>query len=207
MFTIVLACTIATNESPPNRTRFFTNPSFTYPAFVVERSQRAGSERNLNIFGLSKELRVLHPSTEETELHCLDRTSTMLKRTGQHADLREAPTCIIEFESCYQIAILTLEGLLWLCRHHAAAAVTLSELNGDRVLQQLRQRFPNQVRRLPEILDSGTETAFRQELEHLSDARRFLEKASAAVFSMESLTEDAGKCRGLNATVLALISP
>ena len=129
-----------------------------------------------------------HPYTnsKETELHRLDRISRMLKRTGQHADLREALVCILEFESCYQLAILALERLLWLCRHHAAASVTLIELNGDGVLQLVRQRFPNQVRRLLEILDSGTEPAFRHELERLSDVRRFLEKASAAANDIEA---------------------
>jgi len=110
----------------------------------------------------------------------------MLKRTGQHTDLRESLTCIIEFESCYQLAILALERLLWLCRHHAATSVTLPELNGDAVLQLVRQRFPNQVRRLLEILDSGTEPSFRHELERLSDVRRFLEKASDAANDIES---------------------
>jgi hypothetical protein len=130
----------------------------------------------------------LHPytSAKETELHRLDRVSRMLKRTGQHTALRESLTCIIEFESCYQLAILALERLLWLCRHHAAASVTLPELNRDAVLQLVRQRFPNQVRRLLEILDSGTEPAFRQELERLSDVRRFLEKASDAANDIES---------------------
>jgi hypothetical protein len=127
-----------------------------------------------------------HTGTKETELHRLDRISRTLKRTRQHADLREALTCIIEFESCYQLAILTLERLLWLCRNHAAASVTLPELNGDGVLQQVRQRFRNQVRRLLEILDGGTEPAFRQELERLSDVRRFLESASAAGNDIEA---------------------
>jgi hypothetical protein len=134
----------------------------------------------------------LHPyaSPKETELHRLDRISRMLKRTGQHADLREALVCILEFESCYQLAVLTLERLLWLCRHHAAASVTLTELNGDGVLQLVRQRFPNQVRRLLEILDSGTEPAFRYELERLSDVRRFLERASAAANDIEAFISE-----------------
>jgi hypothetical protein len=130
----------------------------------------------------------LHPymGAKETELHRLHRVAKMLKRTGQHADIREALTCIIEFESCYRLAILALERLLWLCRHHAAAAVTLPELNGDGVLQLVRQQFPNQVRRLLEVLDNGTEPAFRQELERLADVRRFLEKASVAVGDIEA---------------------
>jgi|SRR6185437_14985517 len=130
----------------------------------------------------------LHPyaNDKETELHRLDRIAKVLKKSGQHTDIREALTCIIEFESCYQLAVLTLERLLWLCRHHAAAAVTLSELNGDSVLQLVRHRFPNQMRRLLEVLDNGTEPAFRQELERLADVRRFLEKASFAAGDIEA---------------------
>ena len=134
----------------------------------------------------------LYPYTnaKETELHRLDRISGTLKRTRQHADLREAIVCIIEFESCYQLAVLALERLLGLCRHHAAASVMLSELNDDSVLQLVRKRFPSQVRRLLEILDNGTEPAFRQELERLSDVRRFLENASAAAGDIEAFISE-----------------
>jgi hypothetical protein len=130
----------------------------------------------------------LHPwkDDNETELGRIARLAGILKKTGQHPDLREALACIVEFESCYQLVILALERLLWLCRHHAAAMVTLPELNGDAVLLTVTKRLPIRVRRLRDALDNGTEPAFRQDLHRLSDVRRFLEKVSAAAGDIEN---------------------
>jgi len=124
----------------------------------------------------------LHPgkNEQETEIERLARVARTLKRTNQDKDLREAIECLLEFESCYQLAILTLERLLWLCRHHAAS-LTLPELKGDAALQSVRERLPTQVRRFLDALDNGTEAAFRQDTDRLADLRRFLEEASAAV--------------------------
>ncbi len=124
----------------------------------------------------------LHPSKNEreTELDRLSRIALALKRTDQHQDLREAIECVLEFESCYQLVVLSLERLLWLCRHHAGAAVTVTELNGDAVLQSIMERLPTRVHRFLGTLNNGTAVAFRQDLDRLSDLRRFLEEASAA---------------------------
>lgn len=124
----------------------------------------------------------LHPwkNEHETELNRLGAVARTLKRTDQHQDLREAIECILEFESCYQLAALALERLLWLCRHHAGATVTLAELNGDAVLRSIMERLPSRVHRFLKALQSGTEAAFRQDLDRLSDVRKFLEEASAA---------------------------
>jgi hypothetical protein len=130
----------------------------------------------------------LHPwkNERETELDRLYRVAQALKKTGQHRDLREAIDCILEFETCYQLAILTLERLLWLCRHHAATYVTLSELNIDPVLQSVREHFPKAVYRFLDTLNSGSEAAFRQDLDHLLDVQRFLEEANGAVGDIQT---------------------
>lgn len=130
----------------------------------------------------------LHPWTneQETELERLSRVARTLRHRDQNRDLREAIECIIEFESCYQVAVLALERLLWLCRHHSAAFVTLCELNNDAVLQSARERFPLVVGRFIHSLDNGSEANFRQDLDRLSDVRRFLEEASSAVSDCEA---------------------
>ena len=125
-------------------------------------------------------------SDQEAELPRLARIERTLKKSGQHPALREAIACILEFESCYRLSILALERLLWLCRHHSAASVTVAELNGDAVLQSVRERLPTHVRRFLDSLSNGTEPAFCQNLERLSDVRRFLEEAGAAVGDIQT---------------------
>ena len=129
----------------------------------------------------------LHPwkGETDTELARLARISRTLQQSAQHQCLREAIECILAFESCYCIASLTLERLLWLCRRHSAAFVTLADLNGDPVLQSVRESLPSEVRRFLNALDNGAEPAFRQDLHRLSDVRKFLEEASAAVTDIQ----------------------
>jgi hypothetical protein len=62
----------------------------------------------------------------------------------------------------------------------------LLELNGDSVLQAVRENLPAQVRRFLNSLDNGAEPAFRQDLNHLSDVRKFLEETSAAVADIQT---------------------
>jgi hypothetical protein len=130
----------------------------------------------------------LHPwkNEQESEIDRLKRLGQALKKTDQHRDLRDAVECILEFESCYQLAVLALERLLWLCRHHAATYVTLSELDNDTILQSVRNSFPAAVRRFLDALNDGSDPAFRQDLDSLSDVRRFLEEASGAVGDIEA---------------------
>jgi hypothetical protein len=122
---------------------------------------------------------------EETELARLARIASSLRKSGQHHALREAITCILEFEGCYQVVLLAFERLVWLCRHHSAASITLTELNEDFVLQLVRERLPAQRDRFFASLDSGTELSFLRGLDNLADVRRFLEKVSAAVKEVE----------------------
>lgn len=124
-----------------------------------------------------------HPvrSDSELELDRLSRVLCSLKRSGKHQDLREAIECILAYEDCYRHALLALERILWLCRHHSAASATLTELATDSVLRFVRVNLPARVRRLVDALDEGTTPGFRENLDRLSDVRRFLEIAGGAV--------------------------
>jgi hypothetical protein len=124
-----------------------------------------------------------HPARaeEEAELERLARVSRTLNREEQHNDLREAIECILAYENCYQHALLAFERMLWLCRHHAAASVTLGELDGDSVLRDVKTALPGRVGRLTEALDGGSSPGFREGLDRLYDVRRFLESAAGKV--------------------------
>ncbi len=132
-----------------------------------------------------------HPAknAEETELDRLARVLRMLKRTGQHQDLQEGIECILAFESCYQHVLLSLERILWLCRHHTAAYITLAELANDPVLLVVKAKLPASTRRLLDSLDNGTTPGFRDNLDRLSDVRGFLETASGAVQDNSSFVD------------------
>ena len=124
-----------------------------------------------------------HPArnAEETELERLSRVLRTLKRNAKDHDLREAIESILAFESCYQNVVLVLERILWLCRHHTAASVTLAELANDPVLLIAKAKLPVSTRPLFDSLDNGITPGFRENLDRLSDVRRFLETVSGAV--------------------------
>lgn len=124
-----------------------------------------------------------HPvlTNSELELDRLSRVLRTLKRINQHHDLREAIECILAYEDCYRHALLSLERILWLCRHHTAASVTLAELATDPVLLFVKTNLPVRVRRLLDALDQCITPGFRENLDRLSDVRRFLDIARGAV--------------------------
>ena len=116
-----------------------------------------------------------HPAKndEDTELARLTRVLRTLKRNSQHQDLQEGIECILAFESCYQHVQLSLERILWLCRHHSAASITLAELANDPVMLLVKTNLPARVQRLLDVLDHGTMPGFRDNLDRLSNVRRF----------------------------------
>jgi hypothetical protein len=123
-----------------------------------------------------------HPRKDdnEAELDRLKRVLGSLNGTNEFADLREAIRCIQQFETCYKLVMLAFERLLWICRHHAAASVNLSELENDAVLQVVRECLPGRVKKFAGTLDHGEDAAFRCNLERLFDVRQFLDRASDA---------------------------
>jgi len=132
-----------------------------------------------------------HPAknAEETELNRLARALRTLKRNGRHLDLQEGIECILAFESCYQHVLLSIERILWLCRHHTAASITLAELANDPVMLVVKSNLPARVQRLLDTLDHGTMPGFRENLDRLSDVRRFLEAISGAVQDNSAFVE------------------
>jgi hypothetical protein len=123
-----------------------------------------------------------HPvrNDSEAELDRLGRIVRTLGRVGRHDDLREAGECILAFESCYQHVLLALERMLWFCRHHAAASITLKELADDSVFTFVKTNLPARTGVLLETLDKSSTSGFRENLDRLSDVQRFLETASGA---------------------------
>jgi len=114
----------------------------------------------------------------EPELDRLARIAKALRKQNDHQDLREAIDCISAYESCYRLAQLALERLLWLCRRHAAAFVTLSELRDDPVIELARRCLPAEVQRLLTVLNDGSASYFRAGLDRLSDVRDFLRETA-----------------------------
>jgi hypothetical protein len=76
---------------------------------------------------------------------------------------------------------LSLERILWLCRHHSSASITLAELANDPVMLLVKTNLPARVQRLLDVLDHGTMPGFRDNLDRLSNVRSFLETVSGAV--------------------------
>jgi len=128
-----------------------------------------------------------HPPREkDTELDRLKRVGRALNGGSELQGLKEAIQCIQEFEGCYRLVTLTFERLLWLCRHHAASSVKMSELKEDFVLKAVRDTLPVSVKHFSDLLDNGENSDFRQNLVRLSDVRQFLEEASAAVGDIDA---------------------
>jgi hypothetical protein len=70
--------------------------------------------------------------------------------------------------------------MLWFCRHHAAASITLKELADDSVFTFVKTNLPARTGVLLETLDKSSTSGFRENLDRLSDVQRFLETASGA---------------------------
>lgn len=147
-------------------------------AACLHEAMHSNDVRSRMIFALRD-----HPAghESETELARLARIVRALKRDGRHDDLREAGECILAYEVCYQHVQLAFERMLWLCRHHAAASITVTELADDTVFTFVRANLSARARCLLDILDNAVNTSFRENLNRLSDVRRFLEIVSGAI--------------------------
>lgn len=132
-----------------------------------------------------------HPfqNEKDSELDRLRRIELALNRTGGDADLREAISCIIAYEACYRLALLAFERVLWVCRNHAAASVTLAELANDQVLGKVRKQLSTLVSCWFATLDRSATPGFRENLDRLDDVRRFLEAAAGSVADHSAFVE------------------
>lgn len=113
---------------------------------------------------------------DETELDRLSRIARKLPKGDD--DLAEAIAAISAYEKCYQIALLTLERLLWRCA--APGGVRLVDLATDDVLAECARSLPDASREFEDSIDKAGSQDFKADLAgRLKDVRAFLEQAAA----------------------------
>lgn len=127
---------------------------------------------------------------KDTELVRLKRLLPALAQDSANADLHETVSAILAYESCYQVVLLGFERMLYLCRRASAGAIIPADLNSDSVLQLVCDRLPVVSSQFGRILEQAQTQHFLSDLQRLEDARRFLECASAACGSPESLARE-----------------
>ena len=116
----------------------------------------------------------------EMELARIKRILRVLDDDSENRDLAEAMGCILAYEDCYRLAVLSLERLLWLCRRHAvAASFKLSDLKDDLVIKLVSDKLPEAFGRFQKSLQEGQTELFSRDLERLTDVRTFLESAAS----------------------------
>lgn len=115
----------------------------------------------------------------ESELDRLSRIQRVVDSGAEDRDLSEALRCILAYEECYRLALLSLERLMWLCRRpEFAASVSLGELKADPVIKLVSNDLPAAVGRFLRSLGQGATEPFRCDLDRLQDIRLFLESAT-----------------------------
>ena len=126
---------------------------------------------------------------DEPELKRLARIYKTLKGGEENADLREGILTIRRYEAAYQLALLGLERILWLCRQDPSGSTSHPALNADPVMDAVQQKLPKAVSRLVYALESGTTENFRKHLNRLDDVKVFLQEAASACGRGRALTE------------------
>ena len=125
------------------------------------------------------------PQSGESELRRLRRIAGKLGRDDQ--DLVEAIEAILAYETCFGLAILLFERILW-CSS-AVGAVSLAELAADEVIQRCARDIPGEVARFEGAVDGATTSEFKRELERLRDVRTFLVELSQAASTLGGAVE------------------
>jgi hypothetical protein len=128
--------------------------------------------------------------SDDTELKRMQRLEVALARDSCSRDLWEALSAILAYEDCYKLAMLAFERLLWLCRKVQGGAVRSADVQSDSIISIACERLPTATKKLVGTLDSAESEQFRTDLHRLDDTRRFLESASAASVSRQSLVEE-----------------
>jgi hypothetical protein len=144
-----------------------------------------------------------HPAkTGETELDRLNRIARNINPKEENQDLSEALNCILAYEQCYRLVLLSLERLLWLCRQtDCSAKVSLEGLKDDPVVRLVTGALPGAVGNLTRALDGGETEEFRRDLDRLQPTRQFLESAATKAddtkdFILELMSRHADVQRG-----------
>lgn len=116
---------------------------------------------------------------EEDELTRLQRVAQKIGSRSDDQDLREVILAILPFETCYRLANLVLQRLLWLCRNQQGGGVAPDSLSKDAVLQYVATELPQSVRQLVAALDEAGSRHLAGHRERMSDIRAFLEATQA----------------------------
>lgn len=127
---------------------------------------------------------------DDTELLRFSRILQRLSSDSENCDLAEAVRAILAYEDSYRLVTLGLERLLWLCKNLPAASIKPRDIQNDLVLKRIYSELPGAGLRFTEALDSAQTELFRHDLHRLEDTRRFLERASAACSSPDSLVNE-----------------
>ena len=130
-----------------------------------------------------------HPfqAPEEDEITRFKRMLPALARDKSSSDLHEAVLTILAYESCYQLALLGFQRLLWLCR--SMASINPPELNSDTVLRRVCAQLPSTVNRFMATLDDAQSEQFLTDINRLEDVRMFLNLVAASCSSPALLTQ------------------
>jgi len=117
-------------------------------------------------------------SSEESELTRLERIHRALRGDTDNRDLEEATRAILGYERAYQLSLLAMERMLWLCRQDTAGSVDRETMQTDVVLNDVEAQLPKAVSEFVAALDSSTTEAFLKDLGRLDDVVDFLKKSS-----------------------------
>jgi hypothetical protein len=136
------------------------------------------------------ELLTVYPAlNEESELNRLSRIGVSLKDNKTNRDLKEAIDAILSYESSYQLALLALERLLWLCRQDQAGSVSQETLKADQVIERVQSKLPREVDKFLRALETAKSENFSNDLYRLDDVKMFLQDARTLCGNGESFVE------------------
>jgi len=125
----------------------------------------------------------------ENELQRLQRIASVLKSSDSNLDLWESVEMVIRYEECYQLAMLMIERLLFLCRNRAdpSGSLSIADVESDSVVLSVMTALPLTVESLLNHAGQCQTEHFRSGLDRLSDVLQFLELAAASCGSTTEL--------------------
>jgi len=132
------------------------------------------------------------PLENETEIQRLGRMTVAIKGSDDNHDIWESLQAIMGYESCYRLAQLAFERLLFLCRKRSGpgGSFKISDLTEDKVFLNILAQLPVAVGSFCQTLEKAETAHFRQETEErLADVRQFLVDAATAGTSSSNLCE------------------
>ena len=131
-------------------------------------------------------LRRHRPKEGTDELVRISRIAATLKKGQADFDLGEAMQCIVAYENCFKLVSLAFERMLWICKKHAAASITVALLADDPVIEFVVKKLPAAAERFANTLGEPTTDEFRRDLHRLDEVKRFLLSAAESASSTKS---------------------